>query len=179
MIIRSSDQVPRVTALKRFPVPRNFVFAESRIMRQRTWPAPASTRVKALEVYRYDPNSQGNPHLGTSPELSAPSRFGPPRANHLTARLGIGIAPGLKPNWLPPALSGAAYGASVMGEVTGGCAAHFQPRADGIPIAVRVSGQAGQGLFGLGLGALTPVFMLTRLPAASTSATARPPWFPR
>ena len=38
--------------------------------------------------------------------------------------------------------------------------------------------QAGQGLFGLGLGALTPVFMLTRLPAASTSATARPPWFP-
>ena len=77
MIIRSSDQVPRVTALKRGP--RNFgVSPESRIMRQRTWPAPASTRVKALEVYRYDPDSQGNPHLGTSPELSAPSRFGPP-----------------------------------------------------------------------------------------------------
>jgi hypothetical protein len=27
MIIRTSDQVPRVTALKRFPVPRNFGMA--------------------------------------------------------------------------------------------------------------------------------------------------------
>jgi hypothetical protein len=84
LIIRSLDQVPRVTALKRFPVPRNFgVSPESRIKRERTWPASASaTRVKALEVYRYDPDSEGNPRLDTSPELSAPwsaaSRFGPP-----------------------------------------------------------------------------------------------------
>ena len=65
MIIRSSDQVPRVTALKRFPVPRNFgVSPESRIERGRTWRAPAgATRVKALEIYRYDPDSEGNPRL--------------------------------------------------------------------------------------------------------------------
>ena len=60
MIVRSSDQVPRVTLLKRFPVPNNFgVSPESRIERGRTWPAPAgATRVKALEIYRYDPDSK-------------------------------------------------------------------------------------------------------------------------
>ena len=37
MLIRSSDQVPRVTVLKRFPVPRNFnVSSESRIERGTT-----------------------------------------------------------------------------------------------------------------------------------------------
>ena len=57
----------RVTALKRFPVPRNFgVTPESRIGRGRAWPAPAgATRVKALEIYRYDPESEGNPRLDT------------------------------------------------------------------------------------------------------------------
>ena len=63
MIIESSDQVPRVTLLKRFPVPRNFkVTPESRIERGRTWPAPAgATRVKAFEIYRYDPDSGAIP----------------------------------------------------------------------------------------------------------------------
>ena len=67
MIVRSSDQVPRVTVLKRFPVPKNFgVSPESRIERGRTWPAPAgATRLKALEIYRYDPDSEGNPRLDT------------------------------------------------------------------------------------------------------------------
>jgi succinate dehydrogenase / fumarate reductase iron-sulfur subunit len=53
--------------LKRFPVPRNFgVPPESRIERGRKWPAPAgATRVKALEVYRYDPDLEGNPRLDT------------------------------------------------------------------------------------------------------------------
>ena len=53
VIIRSSDQVPRVTVLKRFPVPRNFgVSPESRIEQGRTWPAPVgATRVKVFEVY--------------------------------------------------------------------------------------------------------------------------------
>jgi succinate dehydrogenase / fumarate reductase, iron-sulfur subunit len=67
VIIRSSDEVPRVTALKRFPVPRNFgVSPESRIVRGRTWSAPAgATRVKVLDIYRYDPDSEGNPRLDT------------------------------------------------------------------------------------------------------------------
>ena len=67
MIIESSDQTPRATLLKRFPVPRNFgVAPESRIERGKTWSAPAgATRVKALEVYRYDPDSEGNPRLDT------------------------------------------------------------------------------------------------------------------
>ena len=67
MIIESSDQVPRFTLLKRFPVPRNFkVTPESRIETGRTWPAPAgATRVKAFEIYRYDPDSGANPRLDT------------------------------------------------------------------------------------------------------------------
>ena len=67
VIVRSSDQVPRVTVLKRFPVPRNCgVSPESRIGRGRTWSAPAgATRVKPLEIYRYDPDSGSNPRLDT------------------------------------------------------------------------------------------------------------------
>ncbi|NDV89522.1 succinate dehydrogenase iron-sulfur subunit [Aurantimonas aggregata] len=67
MIIESSDQVPRTTLLKRFPVPRNFnVAPESRIERGRTWPAPVgATRLKAFDVYRYDPDADGNPRLDT------------------------------------------------------------------------------------------------------------------
>jgi len=42
VIIRSADEVPRGTLLKRFPVPRNLgVSPESRIVTGRTWPAPA------------------------------------------------------------------------------------------------------------------------------------------
>ncbi|HEX6008260.1 MAG TPA: succinate dehydrogenase iron-sulfur subunit [Burkholderiales bacterium] len=67
LIITSSDQVPRRTALKRFPIPRNFgVSPGSRIERGRTWPAPAgASRVKAFEIYRYDPDSGDNPRLDT------------------------------------------------------------------------------------------------------------------
>ena len=67
MLIRSSDQLPRVTVLKRFPVPRNFgVSSESRIERGKTWSAPAgATRVKKFEIYRYDPDSGENPRIDT------------------------------------------------------------------------------------------------------------------
>ena len=67
MIIESSDQVPRATLLKRFPVPRNFgVAPESRINRGKTWPAPAgAVRVKSFEIYRYEPDSGENPRLDT------------------------------------------------------------------------------------------------------------------
>jgi 2Fe-2S iron-sulfur cluster binding domain len=67
MIIESSDQVPRATLLKRFPVPRNFgVAPESRINRGKTWPAPAgAARVKSFEIYRYEPDSGDNPRLDT------------------------------------------------------------------------------------------------------------------
>ncbi len=67
MIIESSDQVPRATLLKRFPVPRNFgVAPESRIERGKTWPAPAgAVRVKSFQIYRYDPDSGENPRIDT------------------------------------------------------------------------------------------------------------------
>jgi succinate dehydrogenase / fumarate reductase, iron-sulfur subunit len=67
MIIKSSDQLPSITVLKRFPVPRNFgVAASSRIERGKTWPAPAgATRVKNFEIYRYDPDAGQNPCIDT------------------------------------------------------------------------------------------------------------------
>jgi succinate dehydrogenase / fumarate reductase iron-sulfur subunit len=59
--------VPRVTALKRFPVPRNFgVSPESRIEKGKTWSAPSgAARAKSFEIYRYDPDSGDNPRLDT------------------------------------------------------------------------------------------------------------------
>src|SRR3546814_13772513 len=65
LIITSSDQVPRRTAFKRFPVPRNFgVSPGSRIERGRKWPAPVgASRVKAFEIYRYDPDRGDNQRL--------------------------------------------------------------------------------------------------------------------
>ena len=67
MIIRSSNQLSRFALIKRFPLPRNFgVSSESRIERGRTWRAPAgATRSKGFEIYRYDPDSGGNPRLDT------------------------------------------------------------------------------------------------------------------
>jgi hypothetical protein len=67
MIIESSDRISRLSWFKRFPIPRNFkVTPESRIEKGRTWPAPAyAKRVKAFEIYRYDPDSGGNPRLDT------------------------------------------------------------------------------------------------------------------
>ena len=65
MIVRSSDEVPRATLLERFPLPKNFGVREgSRVERGRSWPAPAGAqRVKTFEIYRYDPDSAGNPRL--------------------------------------------------------------------------------------------------------------------
>jgi hypothetical protein len=65
-------------------------------------------------------------------------------AYHLTARLGIGIAPGLTPNWLYPRIVwGSLWGFLFMLPMVRGhwWAARYrsQPRAVGIPIAVRVS----------------------------------------
>jgi succinate dehydrogenase iron-sulfur subunit len=67
MVIRSSDQIPRVTLLKRFPLPRDFGLSpNSRIERGKTWSAPiGATRVKAFNIYRYDPDSGQNPRLDT------------------------------------------------------------------------------------------------------------------
>ena len=67
MLIKSSDQLPAVTLLKRFPVPRNFgVSSGSRIERGKTWKAPAgATRIKRFEIYRYDPESGRNPRFDT------------------------------------------------------------------------------------------------------------------
>ena len=67
MIIYSSDQMPRATLLKRFPLPRNFgVSPESRIRRGLVWPAPTGAkRIKPFEIYRYDPDSGENPRLDT------------------------------------------------------------------------------------------------------------------
>ena len=65
MPILTSDRVPRVTFLRRFPVPRNFnVSAESRIEKGKTWPAASSaTRRRTFAVYRYDPESRRNPRI--------------------------------------------------------------------------------------------------------------------
>ena len=67
MIIHSSDQVPRATLFKRFPLPKNFgVSPESSIQRGRMWSAPAGAkRIKPFEIYRYDPESGENPRLDT------------------------------------------------------------------------------------------------------------------
>jgi succinate dehydrogenase / fumarate reductase iron-sulfur subunit len=67
VIIKSSDQLPTVTVLKRFPVPRNLgVSPSSRISRGESWPAPAgATRMKKFKIYRYDPDSGKNPRIDT------------------------------------------------------------------------------------------------------------------
>lgn len=66
MIIRSSDQVSR-SPFKRFPVPKGFrVEQGSEVGRGRIWPAPAGAhRVKAFEIYRYDPDTGANPRIDT------------------------------------------------------------------------------------------------------------------
>ncbi|WP_300264111.1 succinate dehydrogenase iron-sulfur subunit [Bradyrhizobium sp.] len=48
-------------------MPRNFgVSAGSRIGKGRTWPAPGgAARIRRFDVYRYDPDSDGNPRIDT------------------------------------------------------------------------------------------------------------------
>lgn len=67
MIIRSSNQRPRFTLLRRFPIPRDLgVPAASRIAQGQAWPAPSGAkRVKPFMVYRFDPDSGHNPHIDT------------------------------------------------------------------------------------------------------------------
>lgn len=69
MIIRSSEELPRTTLLKRFPVARDFGVPEaSRISRGRTWPAPPdAVRIKSFQVYRYDPDPSDG--LASTPRL--------------------------------------------------------------------------------------------------------------
>lgn len=64
-IIEASDEMPRHTALRRFPIPRSFGSPEgSQVKRGRSWPAPeGAARVKTFEIYRYDPDTGGNPRL--------------------------------------------------------------------------------------------------------------------
>ena len=86
-------------------------------------------------------------------------------AYHLTARLGIGIAPGLTANWLCPRIVwGGAWGFLFMLPMVRG---HWWLR--GIILSLALSAfqvlyvfphETGAGLLGLGLGALTPVFVL-------------------
>lgn len=75
MIIKTSDQLPGVTLLKRFPVPRNFgVSPSSRIERGKTWPAPAgATRVRKFEIYRYDPELGRIPGSTLTRSISIPA----------------------------------------------------------------------------------------------------------
>jgi succinate dehydrogenase / fumarate reductase, iron-sulfur subunit len=65
MIVRSSDEVPKVMLFERFPLPKNLgVPAGSRVERGRSWPAPAGAkRVKTFEIYRYDPDAARNPRV--------------------------------------------------------------------------------------------------------------------
>jgi len=67
LIIKSSQQVPRRSLLRRFPMPRNFGLAgRSRIRDGQRWPAPArAVRVKAFDIYRYDPDAGDNPRIDT------------------------------------------------------------------------------------------------------------------
>jgi hypothetical protein len=86
-------------------------------------------------------------------------------AYHLTARLGIGIAPGLTPNWLYPRIVwGGLSGFLFMLPLVRG---HWWLR--GIILSLAPSAfqllyvfprETGEGFFGLGLGVLTPVFVL-------------------
>ncbi|TAN11815.1 MAG: succinate dehydrogenase iron-sulfur subunit, partial [Rhizobiaceae bacterium] len=67
LIIESSDEIPRKSFLKRFPVPRNFGVAPgSRVRRGRQWPAPSGAKQpKTFQIYRFDPDSGDTPRLDT------------------------------------------------------------------------------------------------------------------
>lgn len=66
MLIKSSNQLPKVTLLKRF-VPSSFgVTLSSRIERGKTWASPAGAkRIRKFEIYRYNPESRKNPRIDT------------------------------------------------------------------------------------------------------------------
>ncbi len=67
MLIKNSRQVSRWRIPKRFPVPANFgASPASRIEAGQTWPEPANaTRIKRLQVYRYDPDLNRAPRIDT------------------------------------------------------------------------------------------------------------------
>lgn len=65
MIIRSSDQLPRATLLKRFPIPKNFGLTPgSRVRRGKRWPVPTGAKhTKTIDIYRFNPDTGDNPRL--------------------------------------------------------------------------------------------------------------------
>ncbi|HSH48281.1 MAG TPA: succinate dehydrogenase iron-sulfur subunit [Halomonas sp.] len=67
MLIKSSDELPRRTLIKRFPVPSNAqVPKEHRIQPGRSWPIPeGAKRLKRLQIYRYAPESGEPPRIDT------------------------------------------------------------------------------------------------------------------
>lgn len=56
MLIKSSDELPRKTLFKRFPIPRNAqVPPEFRIQPGKVWPEPEGAEsVKRLRIFRYN-----------------------------------------------------------------------------------------------------------------------------
>jgi len=66
-IVRDSADRPLSERPRRFPVPRNFgLKGRSRMRPGRTWPAPSGAeRPIELEIYRYDPDSDGSPRVDT------------------------------------------------------------------------------------------------------------------
>jgi hypothetical protein len=85
-------------------------------------------------------------------------------AYHLTARLGIGIAPALTASWLYPRIVwGGLWGFLFLLPLRGswwlrGLVVSLAPSA--FQLLWVFPQEGGHGLFGLGLGALTPAFVL-------------------
>lgn len=64
-IVETSDEMPRHSLFKRFPVPKNFGLPKaSHIEHGRIWPAPkGAKRTKTFQIYRYDPDRGANPRI--------------------------------------------------------------------------------------------------------------------
>jgi len=67
MLIKSSDELPRRTLFKRFPIPSNAqVPPEFRIQPGKVWPEPEGAKnVKRLRIFRYNPENGKPPQIDT------------------------------------------------------------------------------------------------------------------